>query len=85
MSGLTGLNKSEDALQCLQMAKEFLSKFPKQEYLNPAGLYLKLRIMLMAKENASAIRCVLDELLQHPDTVVDLCHSVILLLQKYSM
>ncbi|KAK7493018.1 hypothetical protein BaRGS_00015748 [Batillaria attramentaria] len=51
------------------------------EYLNPAGLYLKLRIMLMAKENASAIRCGSF----HPDTVVDLCHSVILLLQKYSM
>ncbi|KAK7107797.1 testis-expressed protein 11-like [Littorina saxatilis] len=158
----SGQGRHDDALQCIQMAKEFLPKFPKEvgyvsmlcynfgvscyhekqyqvctvwlkesfdlgkerssvpaknqartlrllasaylewnepgccekalnavtlantEYLHPAGLFLKLRIMLKSQENPAALKSVVEELMKHVDTGVELCHSVILLLQQHS-
>ncbi|ESO99151.1 hypothetical protein LOTGIDRAFT_238840 [Lottia gigantea] len=54
------------------------------EYLHAAGLYLKLRILLITKESSSAITSVLNEIYKHPDTTVDLDINIINLLRKHN-
>ncbi|XP_041351715.1 testis-expressed protein 11-like [Gigantopelta aegis] len=54
------------------------------EHLHPAGLFLKLKILLATGERGSAIHSGLDEVIRHADTSIDLGLSVLQLLKEHN-
>ncbi|XP_046374290.2 testis-expressed protein 11-like isoform X1 [Haliotis rufescens] len=53
------------------------------EHCHPAGLYLKLRILLIGGEKGAPVSAVLDDIIKHSDCTLELGLSVLQLLKQH--
>ncbi|XP_046583412.1 testis-expressed protein 11-like [Haliotis rubra] len=53
------------------------------EHCHPAGLYLKLRVLLIGGEKGAPVSAVLDDIIKHSDCTLELGLSVLQLLKQY--